>query len=424
MVDVYRHTFCNISAVGASSNPTVDGLFRERLCLPRLLYPFKANLRVEKQYWNSKDDDGPWMIWNDSNWVDEVEEAPLSTRGWVVQERFLAPRILHFAKNQIYWECLEAIRCTSDPVGSLWTLGSDQRDISTATGSMKTTLYKDAGSKLARIGADLREDGRSFSDPNQGAMYGDYKNYHEHWGDVVSIYVACNLTKESDRSIAMSGIAKTFQKVNGDDYLAGLWKRMIYTDLGWKSRASKGIQAHLSESYAPSWSWMSIVGGQVQLRIPRGRYGGTLPRSLIKLVEARIIPLFPGGDLTGLLHSAELDIKCLLYYWRWEGESDPQQERKLHIYRDEGRTDLSFETSDIYLDTTALVERFSESLEITGVCVPINGVYGGYGGGSNDYLVLEHEIGVRYRRIGMVNGGSIGNWVGGFSGDGSLITLV
>jgi hypothetical protein len=30
---------------------------------------------------------------------------PLLKRGWVFQERILAPRIVHYAKHQLYWEC-------------------------------------------------------------------------------------------------------------------------------------------------------------------------------------------------------------------------------------------------------------------------------------------------------------------------------
>lgn len=100
MVDVYRHSLCNISAIAASSDPGRSRLFVKRRLQPRLLFPFKLNkkLRGRREELN----DGPWIFWNDSLWADEIESAPLSTRGWVVQERFLAPRILHFTDNQIY----------------------------------------------------------------------------------------------------------------------------------------------------------------------------------------------------------------------------------------------------------------------------------------------------------------------------------
>jgi hypothetical protein len=41
----------------------------------------------------------------------DVQEAPLNRRGWVLQERALSRRIIHFTKNQTYWECGDGIRC-------------------------------------------------------------------------------------------------------------------------------------------------------------------------------------------------------------------------------------------------------------------------------------------------------------------------
>jgi hypothetical protein len=39
----------------------------------------------------------------------EIGNSPLSRRGWVVQERLLSPRIIHFVPNGIYLECLSTV---------------------------------------------------------------------------------------------------------------------------------------------------------------------------------------------------------------------------------------------------------------------------------------------------------------------------
>ncbi|EWZ36570.1 hypothetical protein FOZG_10563 [Fusarium oxysporum Fo47] len=217
MVDVYRHSFCKISTIGAPSNPSSVGLFSRRRLPLRLLFFFQ----IHGQH---LDDErgfrvGPWVVFNDSIWTDDVASTPLSTRGWAVQERFLAPQVLHFTENQIYWECLETTILAKD-----WHLRPPIQ-----------TVYKAVGREIAR----------SLSKVLLGQQYITWEEetaYLTLWGDLVSIYANCALTNESDRLIAMSGIAKSFQEANKDTYLAGLWKKVIHSDLAWKTDASDGAK--------------------------------------------------------------------------------------------------------------------------------------------------------------------------------------
>jgi hypothetical protein len=39
----------------------------------------------------------------------DVSNAEINKRGWILQERALSRRIIHFAKMQTYWECGEGI---------------------------------------------------------------------------------------------------------------------------------------------------------------------------------------------------------------------------------------------------------------------------------------------------------------------------
>ena len=45
--------------------------------------------------------------------IDHMDDAnfPLFKRGWVFQERLLAPRVLHFGRQELWWECLERVHC-------------------------------------------------------------------------------------------------------------------------------------------------------------------------------------------------------------------------------------------------------------------------------------------------------------------------
>ncbi|KAF4439777.1 hypothetical protein FACUT_3897 [Fusarium acutatum] len=350
MVDIYRYSFCNISAIAASSDPSNTGLFSKRRVPSRLLFPFTIRER-------HLDDEsgfhvGPWVFYNDSSWMDEIENTPLNRRGWVVQERFLAPRILHFTENQIYWECLETTVCEADPNWKIQILAKGY-----LLREPIQTVYKAAGQEIMRTVSNIQT--------RQGHRFMELeKTYHTLWGSLVSIYANCALTKESDRLIAMSGIAKRFQEANKDTYLAGLWKGVIHSDLTWKTNANEGAEVIRNESYAPTWSWASVVGGHTTLSALHQRYGG-LPKPLVNLIAERIIAEPPGGDPTGLLRSAELDIECMLFYYRWTGPS-----ATLAVYKDDSRSNCYFEeefsSKSLQLDTTDLVRKFKEMGQVDG----------------------------------------------------------
>lgn len=48
---------------------------------------------------------------------DQINCGPLSTRGWVLQERLLAPRTLHFTRNKVNWECATETLLETDAAG-------------------------------------------------------------------------------------------------------------------------------------------------------------------------------------------------------------------------------------------------------------------------------------------------------------------
>ncbi|PYI11084.1 HET-domain-containing protein [Aspergillus sclerotiicarbonarius CBS 121057] len=123
MMDIYRQSFCNISAISPSYKAS-RGLFCERKIPARLLYPFSIEFTRTYDY---KPDrfNNQWNMWNAQLWDSEIEDTPLSSRGWVFQERFLAPRVVHFAQSQIYWDCTETIHCEADPDGRLEVLARE-----------------------------------------------------------------------------------------------------------------------------------------------------------------------------------------------------------------------------------------------------------------------------------------------------------
>lgn len=408
---IYRNSFCNISAILPSYEPTSTLFASERS--PRLSFPFSVRLVA----------DGPqtYIIKKKSLWQDEIESSPLSTRGWVVQERFLAPRIIHFSQSQVFWECLENARCEVDPDNHFGIIS----DPVISHLSPKVTAYKDALKELAGLSSFFLTSSRDRTkvDWNRDSD-GQHNFYTERflWRQMISIYTACNLSNQSDRLIAMAGIAKAFQKVTLSTYLAGLWEHSLHTDLLWESNASEGGVVHRNTLHVPSWSWASVFGGNVRL-YAYTRFGGD-PASQIEYVTSRLEAERPGGDLMGLLGRAELEIECVLLYYRWNGNS-----QRLELFADEPRTEPAFNGGRIWgtnlkLDTHELFQEFKYKVLVEGICIPIAVGREAQGASINRFLVVEKVPEGKYRRLGVYQFAEQGAYSAFGNKERTAITLV
>lgn len=276
MHKVYAHSYCAIAA--AASADSSQGLFRRRT--PHFLYPCETQI--------------PWFT-NDQRkfqlteflfWQSQIQEQPLHRRGWVVQERLLAPRVLHFSSQQIVWECRELDAAEKYPKGLPKVLGG-------------TALALFKGLDPDEDGARLR--GLSDQDP-------DPKYYGHHlWDKIVVAYTSSLLTFKGDKLIALSGIAKRQQAELGDEYLAGLWRQWLPSQLLW--HVDHCLQVDNSPSVrpevyrAPSWSWASIDG-------IIGPGGFSEDGFLIEIVEVSVTPAT--SDPTGLVESGFVRIRGVL----------------------------------------------------------------------------------------------------------------
>ncbi|KAH6962719.1 heterokaryon incompatibility protein-domain-containing protein [Fusarium avenaceum] len=143
------------------------------------------------------------------------ERIPLMTRAWVVQERFLSPRTLHFTKDQAFWVCQSVTACEVWPEG-----------IPRVQHYLECSLDLPKGSNwLSREG----------------------------WPTIVEQYSSCNLTFGRDKLVAISAIAQLVQKKTPDGYVAGMWQSDLAAELCWST--SRGRR--YTPSTAPSWSWAS-----------------------------------------------------------------------------------------------------------------------------------------------------------------------
>jgi hypothetical protein len=232
MGEVYKNSRLNIAATGALDSN--GGCFFDRKAA--LIRPTRVELD-----WAGKDGFSKreyFLIDSQPSLKSRLENARLNCRAWVLQERMLAPRVLHFARQQLFWECRELEACESYPSG----LPKNRKGYSSHP---KSTMFED----------DLKNSTRTISDASNSPKK---PSAFEHWAWIVEAYTRAELTVISDRLIALAGIAAQMQRVFNDDYLAGLWRRSFHHELLW---IVKGVQSFRPDVYrAPSWSWISVEG--------------------------------------------------------------------------------------------------------------------------------------------------------------------
>nr|OQO25279.1 hypothetical protein B0A51_08842 [Rachicladosporium sp. CCFEE 5018] len=165
-----------------------------------------------------------------------IRTAPLYTRGWVVQERYLAPRVLHFGSDRIFWECNE------EP----WIDESFPAGFSHCPDYEPVVSWPFHSSDVVGI--------RSGSGPGLG--FSEMTSSRALWHDTIDTYTSCDLTlPDKDILVALAGIAERFGRAYDHRYAAGLFQVHLPYDLLWRHRGERAVTWR-----APTWSWASIDG--------------------------------------------------------------------------------------------------------------------------------------------------------------------
>ena len=166
--------------------------------------------------------------------------SPLDRRGWVMQERLLAPRSLIFESNKLSWMCLEMQASERFPEGRktegiLVNLGRGDEVLRNVLKGVKV--------ERGVWGSKERE---------------KLLELYDRWYDLIKQYSTLELTYETDVFPALSGIAGFVQNATGDGYVAGLWRNDLQRGLLWSVVEP---EESLEVWRAPSWSWASVKAG-------------------------------------------------------------------------------------------------------------------------------------------------------------------
>ncbi|KAI1611958.1 hypothetical protein EDD36DRAFT_475661 [Exophiala viscosa] len=144
---------------------------------------------------------------------------------WVLQERLLSQRVLYFGSEMMYWECNSRARYE--------VLGYPIEDD-----------YQNRNEVEKRSFKELR----------------DRDSWLGYWYNIVETYSQCDLTRETDKLPALSGIARVLYEILGDTYVAGVWSGDIPRGLAWcmPTYQKQLVPVRPTEYTAPSWSFASV----------------------------------------------------------------------------------------------------------------------------------------------------------------------
>jgi hypothetical protein len=182
----------------------------------------------------------------DLQFMEDVDQSELLSRGWVFQEWMLSRRIIYFTASEAFMEC-ESHRPVSICNDEVKT--NRERNEMSAMGENENKHFRNALKYKLKVDFNV-----------------DDSSIYEKWYWCCEAYSSSELTQKSDCLNAISGIAGEYapaimnQAPNSKDtealpaYLSGLWCKDIHHGLLWIGRV------RISDRYkgAPSWSWMSF----------------------------------------------------------------------------------------------------------------------------------------------------------------------
>ncbi|KAL8726776.1 MAG: hypothetical protein Q9181_005931 [Wetmoreana brouardii] len=167
--------------------------------------------------------------------------SPLFSRGWTLQEERLSPRILYICGQRMFWSCCRGQRTE---IGSV--------------NGIERKVYE-----IAEADSNLQDPQQFLKDRYNRKT----KDMHEQWLDMVMAYTRRGMCDSDDRFRAISGLAAQYlvpytqgDKVNGQEYLAGLWRKTMAQELAWSMPDREPKQTCDISLFhrAPTWSWVSV----------------------------------------------------------------------------------------------------------------------------------------------------------------------
>ena len=248
MKDIYRN--CSVMLAADCDQESKGGLYPVRPESTEISLPFRSANEQQASWWTLSNRQL-------GTFGSDVIFGVLSSRGWTLQERILAPRILHFGEAQVHWEC---------PT-SIWWERTD----------FKCAFYTPSILDEARgVMVEMKRKNLRTSPARNISGMGNGCTRYTVWYDLVSAYSCRQLTLPEDRLTAVLGLVDLFAQIIQDQSIWGLWRQDMPAGLLWTVQAADPPR----RLAAPSWSWAS-VNGELTFHIPSTKWGRPL-RGLLR----------------------------------------------------------------------------------------------------------------------------------------------
>jgi hypothetical protein len=253
---------------------------------------------------------------------DDVFDSEWYSRGWVYQETTFSRRRLIFDPSFVLFECSNSFSCENG----------------------HSHLYREADGLTKRIGrpSTKRLEEKPF----------DFFQY------AVQTFSQKKLTYESDRLPALAGTITEISNATGSEFLAGVWRDNLHSDLLFQWYSLKNERPTIMERVrilaakdyvgGPSWSWPSMGGVRYNAFAIPGPDPDTW-RLECDIIDVRIdhqdnapdsISYVRHGELH--LHTRMTTISNLVTH---SASSDSRQHKYEEIFADMGPNPHAFETS-------------------------------------------------------------------------------
>jgi hypothetical protein len=285
MASIYQNSMITIAAT--ASNGADSGLFHDN--------PMVADKELATLTSNP-DHKGIFIASNGraKNMYHGFEGSPeLLTRGWIMQERLLRPRVLHF-HHELVFECRSKRYCECpESDGSQWP-----HNITSKDNCDELELAKMTPTMLC-----------------------------ESWHHILKHYSTLQLTFDSDVLPAVSGLARVYNRYFKGTYVAGMWEPFLIGELAYRITTPHSSTRRLPW-VAPTFSWASLKLSQPSTEhvqafhplradvVPEWGLQWARPERHYAKNECEVLDIsynLAGPDATGQITDASLVLKGLLY---------------------------------------------------------------------------------------------------------------